>query len=38
MQWKWWHTVLLVAIGIGIDYWFPALANMTLGKLTGRKS
>jgi hypothetical protein len=38
MQWKWWHTVLLVAIGVAIDYFFPTLANMTLGKLTARKS
>jgi hypothetical protein len=34
---KWWHLAVLLFIGIAIDYFFPQLANMTLGKLTGRK-
>lgn len=38
MQAKWWHLAILVMVGIAIDYFFPTLANMTLGKLTGRKS
>jgi hypothetical protein len=35
---KWWHIALLVAVGIAIDYFFPTLANMSLGKVTARKS
>lgn len=35
---KWWHVAIIVAIGIAIDYFFPMLANMSLGKLTPRKS
>jgi hypothetical protein len=38
MNMKWWHIALLVVVGIAIDYWFPTLANMSLGKITPRKS
>jgi len=33
MSIKWWHILGLVILGIAIDYWFPALANMSIGKL-----
>lgn len=35
---KWWHIALLVAVGIALDFFFPTLANMSLGKVTARKS
>jgi hypothetical protein len=35
---KWWHILGLLALGILIDYFLPALANMSIGKLTPRKS
>jgi hypothetical protein len=38
MSVRWWHILLLIVVGIGIDYFFPALANMSLGKLTARKT
>lgn len=38
MSIKWWHVLGLIALGILIDYFAPALANMTLGKVTARKS
>lgn len=38
MRAQWWHALVLIAIGIALDYWFPGFANATLGKLTARKS
>jgi hypothetical protein len=38
MTMKWWHIAGLVIVGILIDYFFPNLANMTVAKLTPRKS
>jgi hypothetical protein len=38
MSIKWWHILGLLVLGILIDYFMPALANMSLGKLTPRKS
>jgi hypothetical protein len=38
MGMKWWHIAGLVIVGILIDYFFPTLANMTVSKLTPRKS
>lgn len=38
MSMKWWHIALLVAVGIALDFFFPTLANMSLGKVTARKS
>jgi hypothetical protein len=35
---KWYHFAIVVLLGIAIDYFFPSLANMALGKLTPRKS
>ena len=35
---KWWHTILILVLGILIDYWFPTLADMTVGKVMPRKS
>jgi len=33
MSIKWWHILGLVIAGILVDYFFPNLANMSLGKL-----
>jgi hypothetical protein len=38
MSIKWWHILALVILGILIDYFAPMLANMTVGRLTPRKS
>jgi hypothetical protein len=37
MKAQWWHFALILILGIAIDYWFPGLANATLGKVTPRK-
>lgn len=34
---KWWHFAVVVLIGVAIDFFFPSLADMTLGKITARK-
>lgn len=33
MSVRWFHIVLLIAVGIALDYWMPSLANNSLGKL-----
>lgn len=33
MSIKWWHILGLLLVGILIDYFLPALANNTVGKL-----
>jgi hypothetical protein len=38
MSIKWWHILGLLVLGILIDYFMPVLANMSIGKLTPRKS
>jgi hypothetical protein len=30
---SWWHIIVVLLIGIGLDYFFPGFANATLGKL-----
>lgn len=33
---RWWHLVLILAIGYALGYWLPAAGNATLGKLYPR--
>ncbi len=30
---RWWHFLLILAIGYALGYWMPALGNATLAKV-----
>jgi hypothetical protein len=35
---KWWHILILVAIGYALGYWMPKIGDMTIGKIYARKA
>jgi len=36
MTTRWWHIVLILAIGYALGYWMPALGNASLAKVYPR--
>jgi hypothetical protein len=33
---RWWHILIILAIGYALGYWMPAIGNMTLGRIYAR--
>lgn len=38
MTTRWWHILIILAIGYALGYWMPQLGNASLGKLYKRSA